>query len=417
VPWIIPLGGLNLTVYRIVLLAMIVPCLIKWAAGQAGRIRVADIGLILFSLWAGVCLTVAHGFSQALQSAGILLVETVGAYMLARCYIRSTNDFQAMIRLAVKIIILIAPFTIYEWLTSSKPILSVAGLILPTVPVNLDAPRMGLWRAQGPFSHPIEFGLFCGSMLALTFLVLGRDRPAYSRWLMAGIVFCTTLTSMSSAPIAGLLLQIFLISWNHVLQRTRSRWVLLWSLIFVAYLVVEFGSNQTPIQFYISHFTFSAQTGWWRLLIWDYGTASVANHPLFGIGFGEWARPRWMFSDSIDNFWLANAIRYGLPALLFLSVSCLSLTLAIGVKRLSDTKLETCRLAYIACMATYFFVGSTVHFWAATYVWFLFLLGSGAWLLDAHDANASSRSQSSKYRRAGSRATERRSHSRTCERQ
>ena len=31
----------------------------------------------------------------------------------------------------------------------------------------------------------------------------------------------------------------------------------------------------------------------------------------------------------------------------------------------------------------FFFVGFTVHFWGPAYVWFMFLLGSGVWLLDA----------------------------------
>ena len=65
----------------------------------------------------------------------------------------------------------------------------------------------------------------------------------------------------------------------------------LWCLGFLAYLVIKFGSNQTPVQFYISRFTFNAQTGWYRLAIWEYGSASVLNHPLFGIGFADWTRP------------------------------------------------------------------------------------------------------------------------------
>ena len=34
-------------------------------------------------------------------------------------------------------------------------------------------------------------------------------------------------------------------------------------------------------------------------------------------------------------------------------------------------------------MTAFFMVGWTVHFWGATYVLFLFLLGSGVWILDA----------------------------------
>jgi hypothetical protein len=330
----------------------------------------------------------AHGVGSALQSAGIIFVETMGAYLLARCYIRDADDFRNMISLVVKILLIIAPFAFYEWLTASKPILSLFGTVLPTVPLNPDQPRLGLWRVQGPFSHSIEFGLFCSSILAMTFLVLGRDRPSFSRWLLTVAVFWTALMSMSSAPIAALLFQTFLVSWDRALQKYSQRWVFLWGFVFASYLVIEFGSNQTPIQFYISRFTFDAQSGWWRLAIWEYGTASVSNYPWLGIGFADWARPAWMTSDSIDNFWLANAIRYGLPAFIFLAISSISLTFAVGRKRGLDERHTTYRLAYLACMATFFFVGSTVHFWGATYVWFLFLLGSGAWFLDVKPADS-----------------------------
>src|SRR5262245_45580739 len=51
VPWVISVGPLRLSLYRFVLLAMVLPCLTSWMSGKAGRIRIADIALLLFSLW------------------------------------------------------------------------------------------------------------------------------------------------------------------------------------------------------------------------------------------------------------------------------------------------------------------------------------------------------------------------------
>jgi len=203
------------------------------------------------------------------------------------------------------------------------------------------------------------------------------------RRLPAALVAGTSFLSLSSAAVAGLALQGALMSWNSLLKRYGGRWKILWSLLIAAVLVIEFGSNQTPIKFYISHFTFDSQTAWFRILTWDYASASVLNHPLFGIGFAEWDRPKWMASDSIDNFWLVTAVRYGIPAIVLLIGSCLWLAIAVSVRRLPDKALEDYRVAYLICIITYFVVGTTVHFWASTYVWFMFLLGSGAWLLDA----------------------------------
>ena len=39
-----------MSVYRIVLLLMLLPCLIMWMTGKAGRMRIADIALLLYSV-------------------------------------------------------------------------------------------------------------------------------------------------------------------------------------------------------------------------------------------------------------------------------------------------------------------------------------------------------------------------------
>jgi O-antigen ligase len=295
------------------------------------------------------------------------------------------------------------PFVLYEAFTGTRPLLKAFGVLAPTFAVSDGAEyRMGLARAHGTFEHPILFGVFCGSILVTSLLVSTGTHSKASRWLLSGAIGGAASLSLSSAPIAGLAIQISLMTWNAVLRQFRGRWKLLWGLAGVAYLVVEFGSNQTPVQFYISHFTFDQTTGWYRLAIWQYGSASVLNHPIFGIGFWDWARPKWMVSTSVDNFWLLIAMRHGIPALLLFLAAYLSIAFAVAFRRLGDG-LQDCRTAYLICMATYFFVGCTVHFWTTAYVWFLFLLGSGAWMLNAdmQDDAGAVRTTESKRRPGG----------------
>jgi len=400
IPWIIPLGPLNVSVYRLVLIFTLLPDVVKLAQGRAGPVRIADIGLFLYCVWVTVALGVAHGVGVATQSGGMMLIDGAGAYLLARCHIRTPDDFRNMIVFVVKLLACLAPFALYEWLTGQKPLLVAFGAIFPTVDVTKMLPRMGLWRVQGPFSHSILFGVFCGSMLALT--ALASSDKAATRRLLACLVVGTTIMSMSSAPIAGVFFQLALLAWDKTLGSFQARWKLLWGFALMGYLVIEFGSNQTPIQFYISHFTFEQQTGWYRIWIWNYGSASVGNHQLFGIGLSDWERPSWMASDSVDNFWLLTAMRYGLPAFVLMCLSWLSLWFAIALRKGLDQRASSCRTAYLMCMATFVFVGSTVHFWGATYAWLFFLSGAGVWLLDARteEQNDVGRAQNSSFRRA-----------------
>lgn len=387
IPWIIPLGPLNLSVYRIVLLVMLLPCLVMWLSGKVGPIRVADIAVILFSFWASISLAIVHGFEPMIEAIGINNVETLGAYMLARCYIRTENDFHNMVRVACKLVMILLPFSLYEWFTGQKPLLTIFGLVFPTSEISMIDGRWGLTRVQGPFGHPILYGVFCGSVVGLAYSVLGYRESALARWRKTALISLASFMSMSSAPLAGMVLQFAVIAWNSLLKRFEWRWKILWAIIFIAYLVVEVGSNQTPVSFYISHFTFDAQTGWYRLAIWECGSATVANHPWFGIGYGVWEeRLSWM-GDSVDNFWLVMAMRHGLPAVIFIFGACMAVVLSAAFKQGLDEKADTYRTAYVICMVVFVVVGFTVHFWAAAYAWFMFMLGSGIWILE-QKANA-----------------------------
>lgn len=387
VPWIIPFGPLHLTTYALVLLTFLLPCLSKWIRAAPGGISLPEFGLFFYCIWAGIALLAAHGF-VAIQTVGILFIETMGAYLLARCFIRSAADFRGMVLVVTTVVLALSPFAIYEWITGGKPILWAMSAVFPTVEITMMAPRWGFWRVQGPFSHSIEFGLFCTSILAMTHLAWGHNRSVSSRWLLTAAVAGTAILSMSSAPISSLLFQIMLIGYNSLLWRYRSRWTILWSIVIVGFLVVQLGSNQGAIKFFISHFTFDPGTGWWRLAIWDFGTDSVLNHPLLGIGLTNWQRPRWMYSASVDSFWLVTAMRYGIPAVVLLLGSCIWIMLAIARAKTADRTVEICRLGYLICMATLLFVGATIHFSHAIYAWFMFVLGSGGWLVDTKQPEA-----------------------------
>ena len=113
VPWVFYFGPLRMSVYRIVLLLMFLPCLVMWMAGKAGRIRIADIAVLLFSFWGTLSLTVIHGFDVSLQHIRDHLHRNFGPYMLARCYIRDADDFYNVVQLLFRIVVFLLPFAAY----------------------------------------------------------------------------------------------------------------------------------------------------------------------------------------------------------------------------------------------------------------------------------------------------------------
>jgi uncharacterized membrane protein len=381
VPWVFSFGPLAISVYRLVLLALMVPCLVFWMSGKAGRIRIPDILLTLSCGWSAVAVGVVHGSEGAVEPGGILLLETFGAYLVGRCYIRTADDFLAAARLLFLAVAIMLPLALFETATGHKLTLELFRMILPTTPGTVTELRWGLSRVQGPFEHPILFGVFCGGMLALTHLVLGRDATPAQRWAMTAVVSLAAALSFSSGPLVALLAQLVLLGWNSVLKGVRSRWLILWVIGTVIYVAAELGSNQSVPQL-LTRFAFDQWTALYRLLIFEHGWASVMANPLFGTGFNDWVHPSWM-SSSIDMFWLVPAVRHGLPAAALFMLAFFVATVSVGLRPFQDERLQTYKTAYLITLVGFFIAGWAVHFWMATYVLFMFLMGSGMWLLDA----------------------------------
>jgi hypothetical protein len=380
IPWQIAIGPVALSMYRIALVIFAVPCLIRWATGKAGPIRLPDILFILYCVWCVIALVAVHGF-DAIESGGIHFIETFIAYLVGRCYIRSAADFRATARVLFLAVAAMLPFALMETVSGNKVMLELFSKVLPTLAPTGTELRLGFMRVQGPFEHPILFGVFCGGLLAITHGVLGRNVPFAQRWLMTGIVTVTATLSWSSGPILSIAVQMALLTWAFVLRNVAARWRILWALVLGAYIALDAVSNQ-PVPQLLTRFAFDPWTAYYRLLIWEYGWQSISQNPLFGTGFGEWVRPAWM-PPSIDMFWIVPAIRHGLPAFILFLGASIWLVLSIGFGRKHEGEISDYRTAYLVSITAFALAGCTVHFWNATYVLFMFLLGSGMWMRDA----------------------------------
>src|SRR6202012_326172 len=116
-------------------------------------IRLPDILMLLAALWGAVVLLMMHGFDEGLQTAGIFVIETFGAFLFARRYVRNIFAFKRLVNCLVLMVIFLLPFTLYENVAGSPILIEFFGKILHVYPVVVDDPRLGLRRAQGPFEH------------------------------------------------------------------------------------------------------------------------------------------------------------------------------------------------------------------------------------------------------------------------
>ena len=87
-PLIINIRIVTVFPYRILLLIALFPAAISWVSGQAGRIRLSDILLICFVMWAAMTFFIAQGVEGAIEPSGALLLEVWGLFARTGLYPR-----------------------------------------------------------------------------------------------------------------------------------------------------------------------------------------------------------------------------------------------------------------------------------------------------------------------------------------
>ncbi len=378
------LGPLVMTGVRVFLLLMIIPLALRLLSGRCGRLMVIDGLMVAHILWATVALAVNNP-EQVIQQAGSVGLEFIGGYLVGRTCIRSRDDFVALVRFLVAVVICVLPFTVFEALTGRSVLLDLLNKLpgLSAQPNVSTDKRLGLFRVQSTFAHPIHFGLFCSVILSLCFVGLKGAVPDGRRSLLGILVAVSGFLSLSSGALLALLLQTGLIGWAFAFRGVERRWWLLLGLFALAYVVVDMLSNRTPIRVFMTYATFSAHTAYWRMIIFEWGMKNVWANPVFGLGLNDWVRPVYMRSGSMDNFWLVMAVRYGIPGFLLLAAGYL-----IGLFRVmtrdfrADPGLGHIRRAWVFTFVGLTFTLCTVHVWSNVYSFVFFIFGAGIWLID-----------------------------------
>ena len=287
--------------------------------------------------------------------------------------VRSAEDYRWFFQAYFVMLLILLPFAFFEMMTG-RPLLSELFSMITRVTPRTPEVRNSVFRAGVSYPHPIHWGLVASLMFAQAWLIWRDDTKA--RNLRAGVAMACTVTAMSSAPLLGLATQIGLIIWGRV---TGNRWMLLVTMFATVFFALELLSNRGPVILFIETMTLDSETAWWRVYIWQYGSLSVMNHPVFGIGLEDWERPEWL-AGTVDNFWLLTAMRYGLPAIIFLVLGLAWTVWKIARMRDLSTADKKAREGYLIGFVALCFALSTVHAWGAPSVLVTFYFGMGAFL-------------------------------------
>lgn len=379
------LGGFQLYPYRLALIVAL-----PFMAIRVGRVPVrlglADLLVVASGIWMLIATAVHYPLDVALKSGGATTLDSLAAYFAGRIFFRNALDFRRFLYRVSPIILGVAAIMALESVSHRYIMRPIVGAITGHSPAAaLDRMweiRNGLLRATGPFLHPIAAGLFFGSLAPL---YMASDLP---RWRWFGLIACMGgIFGWSSAGIAAIGIGIGLGIYDNYQKKLRIGWAPLIAVVLIGCFLVQMLTEGGLLKFIIRYASLNPQTGYFRLLIWDYGSADVARQPWFGIGYFEsYNRPSWMRSDSVDNYWLLQALRFGLPSSLLMLAAVLLTVVSLGRSRqgFEYGALHGRRMATGLCVSlvvVYISLLSSAP-WGADMAWLTMLVGIANGMVD-----------------------------------
>src|SRR5688572_5798216 len=103
-------GELLITPARLVLLFSAFPLFNRLIRG--GNFKIFDYLLVAFVLWTTVSYAYHHGAAHAIEGGGVLWLEILTGYFIARFYITDLEKLAATIKLALLILTVMLPFVV-----------------------------------------------------------------------------------------------------------------------------------------------------------------------------------------------------------------------------------------------------------------------------------------------------------------
>ena len=376
------LGTVSLTPLRMLLLVLVIPLTGRLFSGQFGKAMAVDYLFFIHMAWATLAVAVNNP-NRVVENVGSAAVEFLGGYLIARAYIRTPDQFEALIKALMVIVFALLPFTLPESFGGRAVIPHIVESVGLGTVKQVDIPkRMGLYRVQNVFAHPIHYGLFCSVTFSLVLLGLHERMSLAKRLLGCAAIMIAVFLSLSSGALLAVILQAFLLAWAFIFRKSKQKWLLLLGMIMLGYVTIDLLSNRTPTKVFMSYATFSSQTAYYRSIIFDYGMQNVWANPIFGLGLRTWFRPAYMKSGSVDNYWLVMAMKYGIPGFTLVTMGYFWGLFKVGRTNVDfSMRVWRLRLAWMITFCGLSFTMTTVHVWTAIYSFVFFFYGSGMWII------------------------------------
>ena len=332
------------------------------------RPSLTDLVVLLWTTVATVIYTLQQQSGAALVFKLGTAIDSLGAYVLVRCLVRTWDDLAAATRMIAWISIPVAACFLLERLTERNLFAVFGG-----VPAITEI-RDGRLRCQGAFAHPILAGCFWASVLPM----LWGWTHATRRWWLGSTALLASLfivaASGSSTPVMAVIFAV--LAWCFYPLRRWMGWIMLGAVPLA--VALELGTKGPLWSLLAKANVLSSSTGWHRYYLIDRAIAHFDEWWLLGTTTTEhWGWGLW----DVTNQYILEGVRGGAVSMVLFMALVLFAFLNSGRAR-NRAHPDHARSLIAWGLGSAVFVHAmnfiaVSYFGQITFLWFL-VLGAGA---------------------------------------
>jgi hypothetical protein len=349
------------TVGRIGVMLLLVPA-IRMMLKRGRRLVLSDVFVCATAAWF-VGAALSTGGVAALSSSGAEAVEFLGGYTAGRAFFIRPEALRAFLNVLKPLAFTSVVFGLADTVSGRLFVHDFAASLFHVEPIFPQG-RNGMLRAVSTFDHAILFGTFCALVGAM---LLYSERNVIKRIIYVAICVAGSIISLSSSALMSFAIILAAFSYDRLLGRYAWRWTVLWVTIAVVFLTIISTTNH-PLGWLLTHLTLDPQSAYFRLMEWDAALNVISDQPWTGNGFNVFEES--VLNVSVDCVWLVFALRFGIPASLFLLLANITALLPNGSApkdRAAEPFVSQMRTSFTMVLLIFMFVGITVHYW--NYMW------------------------------------------------
>lgn len=372
------LGPLLMTPTRIFFIAVFLPVTVAFLSQV--KLRSYDLLIVFFAGWTAMAEFIKRGGTAGIEAGGTVILEVFVVYALARVAIRSHGHITALVPILFWVIVFLALLAVPEAMLKIRFLHDGVAAVTGFEYYISDDERLGMLRAASSFEHPILFGLFCASALSFVWYL---SRSAIEGILRAIPILVGSFFALSSAGLLVFAVQIIFITLERWSRGIRQRAKLIMGGLAGAFIFLELASDRGPFGLMASYLTFNPHTAYYRMLQFEFAQDDILRSPIIGIIAANWTRPHWM-TASIDNHWVFQSLKGGLPSTLALMLAIILVIRAVfkAPDEAVGTLHARLRRGWLFLILALCIGAATVTFFGKMQPIFLFYIGLGAALAE-----------------------------------